>query len=151
MDNLHPPPTNASRAELEALLAQVDRLARTVSAASRLATDVRAQLSAVLGIGDGAPPIVWLAGTPQTPASLETAFPTGSGELWYVVIRGLEPGMYRTADELDFQTRGVPNQFGQKKTSRREALAFYSEHYHAEAPALGVQKWTEAPPSSPAA
>lgn len=34
--------------------------------------------------------------TPRTPAELEAAFPPGSGEIWYVVVIGREPGLYHT-------------------------------------------------------
>lgn len=60
----------------------------------------------------------------------------------------------------------MPNQFRQKKTSRREALAFYREHFDialagelsgippdpsAPPSTLGVQRWISIPPTSAAA
>lgn len=39
---------------------------------------------------------LWVRRTPKTPAQLEMDFPEGSGETWYVVLIGREPGLYRT-------------------------------------------------------
>ncbi|KAJ7447048.1 hypothetical protein B0H11DRAFT_2214445 [Mycena galericulata] len=145
--------TSSSRSnpELEALVALISRLALVSGEASRLATEAQAKLT--LAFGATAAPIAstaWVPGIPQSPAVLAATFPEGSGETWYVVIRGREPGMYRTADEANQQTDGVPNQFRQKKTSRREALAFYTEQYNApvNSASQGVQKWIAVAASS---
>jgi hypothetical protein len=45
---------------------------------------------------------VWVRGIPKMPAELELQYPEGSGETWYVVICGREPGMYRTASVVFF-------------------------------------------------
>ncbi|KAJ7914613.1 hypothetical protein B0H13DRAFT_1872865 [Mycena leptocephala] len=161
MANLSQTTTTASRSdpELEALVALVQCLAVASSEATRLATEVQAKLSSALN-KPAASSINWVRGVPKTPLQMERAFPDGSGEVWYVVIRGREPGMYRPYDEANAQTDGVPHQFREKKKTRRDALACYRENYDATAAydaaaalaatsggpppigvALGVQKW----------
>ncbi|KAJ7909364.1 hypothetical protein B0H13DRAFT_2330412 [Mycena leptocephala] len=165
MANLSQSTTPASRSdpELEALVALVQRLAVASSEATRLATEVQAKLPSTLN-RHAASTTTWIRGVPRTPGQVEAAFPEGSGEVWYVVIRGREPGMYRTPTEANAQTDGVPHQFREKKKTRREALAFYRENYHATANydtlaaaattagaplpvgvPLGVQKWIGIP------
>jgi hypothetical protein len=106
---------------------------------------------------------VWVRGVPKTPAEIVVQYPEGSGETWYVVIRGREPGFYRTSyvhvlhlyinsqfliprfhsAEADRVCNGVPNQLKEKKKSRRDAIAWYRSLY--EGPdGEGVQKWMEA-------
>ncbi|KAJ7025169.1 hypothetical protein C8F04DRAFT_1269526 [Mycena alexandri] len=157
--------TSASRPdpELDALLALVARMSVAASETTLLAAEVNAKLPQVLA-AHAASKLTWTRGTARTPKALAAAFPDGSGETWYVVIRGREPGFYRTSSESNAQTRGVPNQFGQKKTSWAEALAFYRENYlaavHYDAlvgdgydvaannvPA-GVQKWIASAPAA---
>ncbi|KAJ6552336.1 hypothetical protein DFH09DRAFT_1319375 [Mycena vulgaris] len=128
--------------ELEALVALINRLTVASSEATRLAAEVQSKLPMALN----------LHSSPE--------HHLGSGETWYVVIRGREPGLYRTSDEANAQTNGVPNQYRHKKTSRREALAFYRENYLAAtntanapaappgSPVVGVQKWVEVPHDS---
>ncbi|KAJ7292451.1 hypothetical protein C8J57DRAFT_1489959 [Mycena rebaudengoi] len=112
---------------------------------TRLAIEVQNRLPAVmaasLGRSSGPP---FTSGVAIPPDALETFIPPNSGEIWYVVIVGREPGLYRTPAEANHQTHGVPGQFSQKKTSRHEALAFYRERYGQPAPD-GVQKWVELP------
>ncbi|KAJ7694391.1 hypothetical protein B0H17DRAFT_1132024 [Mycena rosella] len=76
-----------------------------------------------------------LHGLPKTPPEMADMFPPGVGDFqsWYVVIVGREPGLYGSAVEADAQVNGIPGQFRQKKTSRREALDFYWERYIAGA------------------
>ncbi|KAJ7024124.1 hypothetical protein C8F04DRAFT_1270686 [Mycena alexandri] len=170
-----PATASNSSPELEALVALVARLSvtsseatRLASEATRLATEVHAKLPLALA-AHTANKIMWVRGTPRTPAEIAAAFPEGSGEVWYVVIRGREPGFYRTSMESNAQTNGVPNQLGEKKKTRRKALDFYRDHYVATAhydalvaqavqtthPVLitapaGVQKWIAiAPPLAP--
>jgi hypothetical protein len=107
-------------------------------------------------------PESWIRGVPRTPDDLDAAHPEGSGEVWYVVIRGREPGLYRTAfvssfffiqsssdnyfclsAEADRLCDRVPRGFKQVKRSRREALAWYREQYFLP-DGEGVQKWVEA-------
>ncbi|KAJ7440760.1 hypothetical protein FB451DRAFT_1415002 [Mycena latifolia] len=160
-------PTPAAT-ELEALVSLISRLAVASSEATVLAVEVQAKLPAVLALHT-ASTTTWVRAPAKTPAELERAFPEGSGEVWYVVIRGKEPGMYRTAAEATALTSGVPHQFHRKKTSRREALLFYRDNYldaakaasananataaagsSAVAPpgSVGVQKWVEVPPGT---
>ncbi|KAJ7906939.1 hypothetical protein B0H13DRAFT_2332987 [Mycena leptocephala] len=169
MANLSQTPAPRPDSELEALVALVQRLAVASSEATRLATEVQAKLPHTLS-RHAASSITWVRGVPKTPAHQEAAFPDGSGETWYVVIRGREPGLYRTAPEANTQTDGVPHQFREKKRSRREALAFYRENYNATANydaaaaaattagspppvgvPLGVQKWIAVPVAPSAA
>jgi hypothetical protein len=96
------------------LVALVQRLAVASSEATRLATEVQGGHSCFTSIAladeicilaqlphtlsrHAASSITWVRGVPKTPAHQEAAFPDGSGETWYVVIRGREPGLYRTA------------------------------------------------------
>ncbi|KAJ7434295.1 hypothetical protein FB451DRAFT_1195496 [Mycena latifolia] len=165
--------SSLATAELEVLVTLIGRLAVASSEATRLAAEVQyfllsgpslAKLPATLALHT-AGATTWVRAPPKTPADLEREFPDGSGEVWYVVIRGWEPGMYRTAGEATALTNGVPHQFHRKKTSRREALLFYRDNYlHATkaaaaagpnnstpAPAgteLGIQKWVAVTPDT---
>ncbi|KAJ7822657.1 hypothetical protein B0H14DRAFT_3470636 [Mycena olivaceomarginata] len=153
--------TSASRSELEALVALVARLASISVEGMRLAVEVQARLplvvaaersdatalaeaaaTAAASAAVAADPL-WVRGVPQTPAAIEAQYPEGSGETWYVVIRGREPGFYRTAAEADRVCDGVPNQLKEKKKSRRDAVGLYRSLYNGP-DGEGVQKWTEA-------
>ncbi|KAJ6468864.1 hypothetical protein C8R45DRAFT_1167557 [Mycena sanguinolenta] len=107
-------PASRSDSELEALVALVSRLAKLPLALAK----------------HSASSTTWIRSIAKTPHTVDTAFPDGSGEVWYAVIRGRKPGLYHTAAEANAQTDGVPHQFREKK-SRREALAFYRDHYNA--------------------
>ncbi|KAF7336552.1 hypothetical protein MSAN_02287400 [Mycena sanguinolenta] len=167
MANLPTTTTPASRpdSELEPLVALVAKLALAASEATRLAVEVQAKLP--LALAKQASSTTWIRGVPKTPLQMETAFQDVGGELWYVVIRGREPGLYRTPDEANAQTDGVPHQFREKRKTRREALAFYRESYAAgiaydnlvgaatatganppPAVNMGVQKWVAVPVSA---
>ncbi|KAJ6566708.1 hypothetical protein B0H19DRAFT_1257900 [Mycena capillaripes] len=95
------------------------------------------------------PTVMFEWGTAPTPDEMETAFPSGPNEsgVWYVVCVGRQPGLYFNSLEADEQVKGVPNQFCQKKTSRREALDFY--HYKFDR--NEVKKLTEVPIDTTAA
>ncbi|KAJ7826184.1 hypothetical protein B0H14DRAFT_3467815 [Mycena olivaceomarginata] len=135
--------------EVEGLLSLVDRLSSTAMEAMCLAEEVRATIpgvianevaraSAATSPASGAGPL-WLGGVSRTPAELEAAHPEGTGEIWYVVVCGREPGMYHSPDEANHLCNGVPGNHKQRKKSRREALAWYREEYERG----NVQKWTE--------
>ncbi|KAJ7214191.1 hypothetical protein C8J57DRAFT_1612119 [Mycena rebaudengoi] len=115
------------------------QLVASTAESTRLAIEVQDRLPAVLARANGPP---FTAGTPISPETLATFIPPNSGETWYVVIVGREPGMYRTPTEANLQTDGVPGQFSQKKTSRREALDFYRERF-GQPPPHGVCKWVQ--------
>ncbi|KAJ7302313.1 hypothetical protein DFH08DRAFT_967060 [Mycena albidolilacea] len=154
-------PSTSTSTELEVLVALVGRLSAASMEAMRLAVEVQARLPAVVAgeraaataAADAAAAAaaaaeltadpVWVRGVPKTPAEIVAQYPEGSGETWYVVIRGREPGFYRTSAEADRVCNGVPNQLKEKKKSRRDAIAWYRSLY--EGPdGEGVQKWTEA-------
>ncbi|KAJ6490992.1 hypothetical protein C8R45DRAFT_928817 [Mycena sanguinolenta] len=156
-------PASRSDTDLEAIVALVSRLSVAASEATRLAIEVQTKLPLVL-TKHAATSITWIRGVAKTPSAVEAACPAGSGEVWYVVIRGREPGLYRTPEEANMQTDGVPHQFREKKKSRREAIAFYRDNYNAgiaydnlvgaaaaggtSAPPavnMGVQKWVALP------
>jgi hypothetical protein len=77
--------TNAFAAKLPIVLAA--EVAAATSAAATVAAETDAEAAGP----------VFVRGVAKTPAQLEAAFPEGSGETWYVVIRGRELGMYCTA------------------------------------------------------
>ncbi|KAJ6488192.1 hypothetical protein C8R47DRAFT_1071933 [Mycena vitilis] len=150
MANLTTPSTTASRSDLDldALVELVGRLAVAANEATRMAQEVQAKLPLALE-RHAASSTTWIRGVPKTPADLDRAFPDGSGE---------------TCEEANALTDGVPHQFRRKKTSRREALDFYREHYAAAATYdnivaaatadgaqpppginMGVQKWIGLP------
>ncbi|KAF8144861.1 hypothetical protein K438DRAFT_1992423 [Mycena galopus ATCC 62051] len=157
--------TASTPTEMEALVALVARLSTAALEASRLAVEVKAKIPAIVAAEVLAAKMsataaaeaaaaeaaalspLWQRGIPKTPAQLEALYPEGSGETWYVVIIGREPGMYRTAREADNVSNGVPNQLKQKKTSRRDAITWYREQYRGPATdeAYCVQKWFEVP------
>jgi hypothetical protein len=135
--------------------------AAAAAAAAAAAEAAAADAAAAITAATTAASVLWVRGIPLTPAELEALYPEGSGETWYVVICGRAPGMYRTAyaffsihsgsadcfqysPEADAVCNGVPNQIKAKKTSRREALAWYRQEYHGPTGDGGVQKWTEA-------
>ncbi|KAF8128452.1 hypothetical protein K438DRAFT_1789487 [Mycena galopus ATCC 62051] len=151
------PVSNASTAtELESLVALVARLSVVSMDAVRLAAEVQAMLPAVVAAevvharasataaaiaaaaadaaaaaaaATAASSVLWSRGVPATPAELEARYPEGSGETWA---------------EADAVCNGVPNQVKAKKTSHREALAWYRQEYHGPTGDGGVQKWIEA-------
>ncbi|KAJ7095999.1 hypothetical protein C8R43DRAFT_964418 [Mycena crocata] len=160
MTTTAPTPTQ----ELEALLALVGRLSKVSLEATRLTVDIQTRLPAVVALSSDAAAAAATAAaltahttaitaaaaacnfvrrTPKTPAELTAAFPEGSGEVWYVVLIGREPGLYRTSTEADKLCNGVPGQEKAKKKSLREALAWYRDAYNAPG-GDGVQKWVEA-------
>ncbi|KAJ7463429.1 hypothetical protein B0H11DRAFT_2240898 [Mycena galericulata] len=159
-----PATTASTSSEMAALVALVARLSSATLDATRLAVEVQAKLPAVVVAEVAASAAATAAATSteaaaaaaaaaaaspllvrqaaRTLTALEAAFPEGSGEVWYVVIIGRKPGMYRTAAEADSLCNGIPNQLKAKKTSRREALAWYRERYNQQ-DGNGVQKWVE--------
>ncbi|KAJ7731404.1 hypothetical protein B0H16DRAFT_1469181 [Mycena metata] len=161
-----PPTVTNAAEELEALVSLVRRLSVASAEATRLAVEVQARIPAFAIAGatgaqaaptatataahtgtanaanqsDADPPsFVRLA--PRNPAQIEADFPDGSGEVFYVVLIGREPG--RVPHPANDQCNGVPNQFKEKRKTRREALAYYREAYFAPG-GDGVQKWVEA-------
>jgi hypothetical protein len=54
-----------------------------------------ARVSAAASPAYGACPL-WLGGVSRTPAELEAAHPEGTGEIWYIIMCGREPGMYHS-------------------------------------------------------
>ncbi|KAJ6447698.1 hypothetical protein C8R45DRAFT_1135761 [Mycena sanguinolenta] len=156
-------PASRSDTDLEALVALVSRLSVAACEATCLAIEVQAKLPLALA-QHAATSATWIRGVAQTPSAIEAKFPASSGEVWYVVIRGREPGLYRTPEEANVQTDSIPHQFREKKKSRREAIAFYRDHYNAgivydnlvgaaamagstppPAVNMGVQKWVGLP------
>ncbi|KAJ7314863.1 hypothetical protein DFH08DRAFT_972592 [Mycena albidolilacea] len=146
-------PSTSTSTELEVLVALVGRLSAASMEAMRLAVEVQdcpqlwgeraAATAAAAAAAELPADPVWVRGVPKTPAEIVAQYPEGSGETWYVVIRGREPGFYRTSAEADTVCNGVPNQLKEKKKSRRDAIAWYRSLY--EGPdGEGVQKWTEA-------
>ncbi|KAJ7687253.1 hypothetical protein B0H17DRAFT_1136379 [Mycena rosella] len=172
MANMSTTAPNPATTELEALIALVGRLSVAATEATRLAADAQEKLPALLTASieatrlaievDSKLPMVlalhsaaattWIRAVPKTPTMIEQEFPEGSGETWFLSHIG----------EANVQTDGVPNQFQQKKTSRREAILFYRDNYAASVNAtcaaticppetstaaanivLGVQKWVE--------
>ncbi|KAJ7251250.1 hypothetical protein C8J57DRAFT_1474534 [Mycena rebaudengoi] len=92
----------------------VQLVASTVES-TRLAIEVQNRLPALMAATvdrSGGPPFT--SGIPISPDALETFIPPNTGEI---------------CTEANAQTDGVPGQFSQKKTSRREALAFYRERF----------------------
>ncbi|KAK6981484.1 hypothetical protein R3P38DRAFT_3185448 [Favolaschia claudopus] len=85
---------------------------------------------------------LFVRGIPKTPAELERDHPPGSGEVWYVVILGREPGLYAKAADADYQCNGIPHQYKVKKTSRTDAISFYRSLYNGPE-GEGVEKWNE--------
>ncbi|KAJ7834686.1 hypothetical protein B0H13DRAFT_2369773 [Mycena leptocephala] len=135
--------------ELQGMSRISPHLALTDALAAKLPVVLAAEISAVTAVAatDAAAAAEreeeeYAAAAAADPIFLEAAFPEGSGETWDVAIPGREPGMYRTSAEADALCNGVPNQLKRKKTSRREAIAWYREHYLA-GPPNDVQKWTE--------
>ncbi|KAJ7259466.1 hypothetical protein C8J57DRAFT_1515534 [Mycena rebaudengoi] len=131
----------AATLETTRLAVEVQNRLPAVLAAVEIAAAQAAQVYAHAAEPSRPPGPPFTEGVAITPDALETFIPE-SGNIWYVVIIGRQPGLYRTPAEANLQTHGVPGQFSQKKTSRREALAFYRERYGLPPP-HGVQKWVE--------
>ncbi|KAJ7110502.1 hypothetical protein C8R44DRAFT_883639 [Mycena epipterygia] len=144
--------------ELEVLVALVAQLSAASLEATHLSVEVQAKLPTIAAkpaVSDAQLAAAQLAATsdasaaadvtplfvgrtPKTPSELQAEFPPGSGEVWYVVIIGREPGLTEAND----QCNGIPNQFKEKRKSRCEALAWYAECYFKPS-GDGVQKWVE--------
>ncbi|KAJ6543672.1 hypothetical protein B0H10DRAFT_2218717 [Mycena sp. CBHHK59/15] len=144
MSTTHSAAPNAStpQQELDALVAKVAALARLSVDLTRLSLDIQDTFPAVMmqvaAMSAASAPTV-VRGVPQTPDEVEAAHPPSPNDpqSWYVVIVGREPGLYTNSDAADMQTTGIPNQFRQRKTGLREALAFYRNKYEAGK----VEKW----------
>ncbi|KAJ7077657.1 hypothetical protein B0H15DRAFT_954950 [Mycena belliarum] len=165
MNNATTTPTPAQ--ELAALVHKVHAL-------SKLALDMT---KLTMEINDGIPAVIeaqveaaiaalstaataFVRGTARTPNQMDALFPPGVGDhqVWYVVIRGREPGLYGSSVDADTQVNGIPGQYRQKKTSRVEALSYYRHRYNAgdvdkinEAPAVAAVTTATPVPAAPAA
>ncbi|KAJ7912797.1 hypothetical protein B0H13DRAFT_2327010 [Mycena leptocephala] len=151
--------SSSAPTELEALVALVDRFAASSLETTRLAVELQAKLPVILAAEVAA----------ATSAAATVAAETDAKPLALYSCAGLRrhlrsskppslkdlarPGTSSSADasrvciaqrtdEADAVCNGVPNQLKQKKTSRREAIAWYRSHYLA-APPNNVQKWNE--------
>ncbi|KAJ6603521.1 hypothetical protein DFH09DRAFT_1270320 [Mycena vulgaris] len=121
--------------ELEAILATIGRLIKVSSSVARTLKEVNERLPVLI---DRLAPLasddnVWVRAVAKTPVQVESEHhnqPTGSRP-WWVVYIGREPGLYLTSEEADVQVKGCPNQQYRKKTSKEEALLFYSSLYTA--------------------
>jgi hypothetical protein len=134
-------PTPAS-AELEALVALVSRLAVASSEATRLAAEVQgelfrpctmrcifaytfllARLPVVFPTAQApAKTSNWVRAAARTPTEVELGFPEGSGETFYVVIRGREPGLYRTSFVYPPRIPPYSNTFPARKPTHRPTV-----------------------------
>ncbi|KAJ7433335.1 hypothetical protein FB451DRAFT_1196249 [Mycena latifolia] len=130
-----PPQATAATPQMEmaALVEQLKSIAEAAAVAQSLLASV---LLATLFV----PVPSFVAGEPATPNAVAAAFPPDEEvQSYWVVLRGHEPGLYRT-------TKGVPNQHMQRKTGRDEALAFYAANF----PQF-VKKWIPVPAPVPVA
>ncbi|KAJ7136893.1 hypothetical protein C8R44DRAFT_728838 [Mycena epipterygia] len=133
------PPVNPNT-ELAALAAHLQTIADASVKAQALLTNV------LLGFTFVRVPS-FVAGIPITPAQLAAATPVDEEvQHYWVVLRGLEPGLYRTDAAATTQTKGVPRSFQQRKAGRDEALAFYAANYP-----NSINKWVAAPAPVPEA
>ncbi|KAJ7642870.1 hypothetical protein B0H17DRAFT_1148720 [Mycena rosella] len=128
-----PPPTAATpQTEVAALVAQLQAI-------SKAAIDAQAHLANVLLLGSFVPVPAFVEGTALTPAEVVANTPDDDEvQHYWVVLRGREPGLYRTVAGAQKQTHGVPHQHQARKTGRAEALAFYTANYPDH-----VKKWVE--------
>ncbi|KAJ7141045.1 hypothetical protein C8R44DRAFT_866707 [Mycena epipterygia] len=124
--------------ELVALAAQLQAIADAAVKAQALLTNVLLQHTFV-------PVPSFVAGIPPTPSELAAATPVDDEvQHYWVVLRGLAPGLYRTVTAAQAQTNGVPRSFQQRKGGRDEALAFYAANYPDH-----VRKWVALPAPVP--
>ncbi|KAF7783270.1 hypothetical protein Agabi119p4_2646 [Agaricus bisporus var. burnettii] len=71
------------------------------------------------------------ADTILTPEQVEARLAnTYEDKGFYIVSRGLEPGIYTSLAEASRQVVGVPGNSMQKKAVKSQALALYAEMYH---------------------
>ncbi|KAF7349659.1 hypothetical protein MSAN_01692400 [Mycena sanguinolenta] len=150
--------TTTDRAEVMAVLATVDDLVARTTRLSRVATQLQQSLPPLLQrLSDAAEAAeaaaaetpqetspAWVRDTPKTPAQVATEhadLADGSRILWVVYV-GREPGVYTTVESADMQIKGCLNQQYRRKSSKQEALQFYTEKFDAGL----VQKWVEVIP-----
>jgi hypothetical protein len=125
--------------------------AATAAAAVAAADAAAAEAAAAATAATAASSVLWARGIPLTPAELEVLYPEGSGETWYVVLCGHEPGMYRTpyafssfilAPLITFHT-------GQRPTPSATASPIRSrpERPVVSKPSPGTARSTTAPPA----
>ncbi|KAJ7431727.1 hypothetical protein FB451DRAFT_1319063 [Mycena latifolia] len=136
------PTTTAATPQMEmaALVAHLRSIAEA-------AAQAQAHLSNVLLSSSFIPVPSFVAGVPPTPGELAAAFPPEEEvESYWVVLRGREPGLYRTVKAAEAQTKGVPHQHMERRRGRDEALAFYGANYPDH-----VKKWFELPAPVPVA
>ncbi|KAJ7073329.1 hypothetical protein B0H15DRAFT_806842 [Mycena belliarum] len=137
-----PPSAVTPQTEMLALAAQLQAIAQATAQAQALLTNV------VLANTAGIVPVPsFVAGDAITPEDLAASIPEDADQQFYwVVLRGREPGLYRTVHAANQQTHRVPGQCMARKTGRAEALAFYAANYPER-----VQKWVPVPAPVPAA
>ncbi|KAJ6494090.1 hypothetical protein C8R47DRAFT_1070024 [Mycena vitilis] len=138
------PTTPPSHEQLGALIAIVQKLVTRADSLSRTANAVQDQLNDLLDTLDQdepAPDNVWVRRDAKTPEEVTAAHlnsPNGSCACWTVFV-GREPGIYFTREDADAQVKGVPNQQYRRRTSKTDALFFYSQMFKENL----VQKWEE--------
>ncbi|KAJ7135538.1 hypothetical protein C8R46DRAFT_1045519 [Mycena filopes] len=112
-------------------------LIRALQAIARNTAIAQASLSVILGEPVSQP--VFVEHVAVTPDQLEAAFDgQHESQNYWVVLRGREPGLYRTVLAADAQTNGVPNEFQRRRTGLANALAFYRDNHP-----LNVKKLVE--------
>ncbi|KAJ7471713.1 hypothetical protein B0H11DRAFT_2225399 [Mycena galericulata] len=137
--------TPSSSTELAALISSLQTMAHAaVDSQTQLS---RALLGRLIEAGHVVPVPSFVEGVPATPAEVAATTPVDQeAQTYWVVLRGREPGLYRTVRAANDQTHGVPGQFQQRKSGRDEALAFYTANYPAN-----VKKWVPIEAPVPAA
>ncbi|KAJ7677650.1 hypothetical protein B0H17DRAFT_1206922 [Mycena rosella] len=124
----------------------VAQLVAELKIIAQAAVEAQSCLANVLIAGSFVPVPSFVAGIPPTPGELAAAIPADNEvQHYWVVLRGRQPGLYRTSAAAQEQTKGVPNQVIARKTGRAEALAFYAANY----PDF-VKKWIQLPAPVPA-
>ncbi|KAJ7210211.1 hypothetical protein B0H12DRAFT_1237544 [Mycena haematopus] len=131
------------RNEAMAVLATVDELVIRANRLSTLAVNIQQRIPALLQrlTEEEASDDTWVRATPRTPTQVAADLANladGTRALWVVYV-GREPGIYTTVESADFQIKGCPGQQYRRKTSKQEAVQFYSDKWRAGE----VEKWVQ--------
>ncbi|KAJ7653999.1 hypothetical protein DFH06DRAFT_1133578 [Mycena polygramma] len=129
--------------ELRAVIATVTDLLDKAHALTTCAQDLYDRLPGLVDLinEEAADDNVFVRAPAKSPAEVEAEHATESegSRPWWVVFVGREPGLYTTIEAANLQIKGCPGQEYRRKSSKEEALAFYTLMDSKKL----VEKWVE--------
>ncbi|KAJ6462363.1 hypothetical protein C8R47DRAFT_1240003 [Mycena vitilis] len=129
--------------ELRAVIATITDLLNQAHTLTTVVQELHDRLPALIDLinEEAADDNVFVRVPAKTPAQVaaEHANEAEGSRPWWVVFVGREPGLYTTIESANSQIKGCPGQEYRRKTSKGEALAFYTLMDEQKK----VEKWVE--------